>query len=92
VSLRDAKFDEPGNTLTPQERVFWDIIQERKYQDGKWGGALHDDEEMDEDDWLVVIEELIDDTRDYREALVKIAATAVAAIESYDRKAKSGVE
>ena len=72
------------------------IIKERKKQDEQWGGAEHDDTH-NTDDWFGFIEHQIQKykeapTKDRysfyepRERLVKIAALAVAGIESIDRK------
>jgi hypothetical protein len=68
--------------------VYQEIQQERERQDGLWGGPEHDDQHTGHD-WLGFIEsqlERIVDPPSYRERLVKIAALAVAAVESYYRK------
>lgn len=70
-----------------------DVIYERHAQDNEWGGPDHDDE-IYADGWhrilLRHVPFLLDGRAlpraDYRQRLVKIAAVAVAAIESYDRK------
>lgn len=78
--------------------VLNEIQEERNRQDEKWGGAGHDDEH-DHQDWLDFIAERRtelmrcitqeDDrafNRLYRRYMVEIAALAVAAVESHDRK------
>ena len=74
-------------------KIIGDIARERDRQDLQWGGAAHDDEHIPYD-WQGFIEKQCRrlcsgaiPANDYREHLVKIAAIAVAAIESYDRKA-----
>ena len=76
--------------------IYTELKQERKHQDKKWGGPLHDDTH-DEDDWEAFIHErLLGVPRfdgglahdPYRHRMIEIAALAIAAIESYDRKHK----
>jgi hypothetical protein len=72
--------------------IYDDIHDERKRQDELWGGPDHDDNHESED-WAAFIESLAlrlemehfsyDRTR---ELFIHIAALAVAAIESLDRK------
>lgn len=73
----------------PQVKVIDQIIQERKNQDRQWGGPEHDNTH-DKDDWLRFIhyQFICADARDsnLRSRLIKIAALAVAAVESIDRK------
>ena len=83
-----------------QERVVRDIAAERERQDKQWGGPSHDDQHI-EGMWLHVIGNFAHSAESlmtargvippsrraaYRKELVKIAATAVAAIEALDRK------
>jgi hypothetical protein len=76
-------------------RVLSEIADERRRQDELWGGSYHDDEHG-EYEWIDIIDHYVDQARfatrspakDYRTELVKVAALAVAAIESYDRKQK----
>jgi len=77
--------------------VVQDVLAERAAQDRQWGGPAHDDTHAP-DEWLQFIEKQIErasdqiggtddglgDTR-YREALIKVAALAIAAVESLDR-------
>lgn len=83
------------------ENIFEEIKQERARQDEQWGGAEHDDGH-DLHDWSTyILHQLGHRTRAHstpkellahvgkaeaRERLIKIAALAVAAIESIDRK------
>lgn len=71
--------------------VLAEVAEERKYQDTRWGGADHDDVHENEESWLRYITEYAtaqDRAREYnfRKRMVKVAALAVAAIESWDRK------
>lgn len=77
-------------------KILCDIAAERAAQDEQWGGATHDDGHMAHD-WLVFIGQQLKRARaDYaqvggfpapvRARLVKIAALAVAGIESIDRR------
>jgi hypothetical protein len=79
--------------------IFTKIEQEREKQDLQWGGALHDDEHSLED-WIDFIDAQINRAEECestnllcaRERLIKVAALAVAAIESLDRKiSKDGI-
>jgi len=73
----------------PARRSIADILAERKRQDAQWGGPAHDDSHNIWD-WLHFIDLQVGKTRegpiDQRARLVKIAALALAAIESIDRK------
>ncbi len=68
--------------------IFEEIKAERKRQDAQWGGADHDDSHSF-DDWLRYIQRQSERFRsDHKRArFVKIAALAVAALESIDRRA-----
>ncbi len=79
--------------LDPQVKVIAEVIQERKMQDRQWGGASHDDQHQPEE-WFGFIEHQFFCTNflnplDIRERFVKIAAIAVAAAESIDRRIKN---
>lgn len=71
--------------------IFDEIVEERWKQNGKWGGADHDDTH-NANDWQRYIRShaaALTDTqsaREYRKELIQIAALAVAAVESLDRK------
>ena len=77
--------------------VYDEIRMERNRQDEQWGGRAHDDKHLS-DDWLSYIECQLDRVEfydgeepdaNYRQRLIKIAAIAIAAVESLDRlKAK----
>lgn len=75
--------------------VLEDIIKERIKQDAQWGGPSHDDKH-DASDFFGFITDQIEkfqvdeqnaDVCDatYRERMIKIAALAVAAVQSLDR-------
>jgi ABC-type phosphate transport system substrate-binding protein len=71
--------------------VLIDIARERTYQDKKWGGPKHDDTNT-RDDWLnIIANHLWRSTQDgtseqFRKQMVRVAALAVAAIDSEDRR------
>ncbi len=74
------------------ENVIDDILAERALQDKEWGGNEHDDKH-DFYDWRTYLYKQITAASmesgqhdRQRKRLVKIAALAVAAIESMDRK------
>lgn len=77
-------------------KVFSELVLERAVQDAEWGGPAHDDRH-DWYDWrqflykqmTALSMEYNDDRR--RKRFVKIAALAMAAVESIDRKAGDGV-
>ena len=76
--------------MTPALAV--EIEAERTRQDAKWGGADHDDEH-DVADWVYVILGHVSKSRPtpesgpvFRRQMIRVAALAVAAIESCDRK------
>jgi hypothetical protein len=74
----------PGGTLG-------EILDERLRQDSKWGGPSHDDHHTP-DDWEQFIYDRIrrlPSEKPFRHRMIEIAALAIAAVESYDRKAKS---
>lgn len=82
------------NTPSPgpsAEDVFGDVRAERAKQDAQWGGPAHDDQHSDWD-WLRFIQRharLAAATplnEQARYQWVRVAALAVAAIESHDRK------
>lgn len=67
-----------------------DVLRERESQDQKWGGPEHDDTETEEN-WQKYITEYANaqgraETYYFRTRMVKVAALAIAAIESHDRK------
>ena len=73
-------------------QIFNEIEDERLHQDEKWGGPEHDDTHSPEEWWAILFDHcdrLVDSggqaEGDYRERLIKIAAIAVAAIQSWDR-------
>lgn len=74
-----------------QSTVYAEIKVERASQDAKWGGPDHDDEHESED-WFSFIQEHLDRAENpdvYRMQMIRVAALAVAAIESFDRKRAS---
>lgn len=75
-------------------KVIADILAERKCQDKKWGGPEHDDEHT-ADEWVQFIKDHAEAAPHYmrtnaaylaRKAFIRVAALAVAAVESMDRK------
>jgi hypothetical protein len=80
------------NNIT--EAVVADVVAERERQDGKWGGADHDDTH-EITDFVQWIEDYAGWARmmasmgsvgKTRRRLVQVAALAVAAVESMDRR------
>lgn len=71
--------------------VLDEVAAERRRQDQLWGGEAHDDRHTPYD-WFTYLQKQLNRFRvhknwsDKRERLIKIAALAVAAIESGDRK------
>jgi len=74
-------------------RVVLEVANERARQDEIWGGQDHDDEHNTSDfvdfirDRLAVVDGAVD-SKIKRRKLVHVAALAVAAIQSLDRKAR----
>lgn len=81
--------------MNKTEDVLAEIRGERQYQDYLWGGPEHDDKQT-ERNWTDFIVEYLSGlsprTKDkgFRERMVKVAALAVAAIESHDRGVGDG--
>jgi hypothetical protein len=76
--------------MDPQVKIIAQVITERKHQDMQWGGPAHDDQHPIEH-WMGYLLHQLDRIRHQhkdRDALIKIAALAVAAVESLDRKIK----
>lgn len=68
--------------------VFAEVQQERRLQDKRWGGPLHDDQHSRSDFSMFIYERIGGLKRDepYRQRMIEIAALAVAAVESFDRQ------
>jgi hypothetical protein len=69
--------------------ILHEVDDERMRQDRQWGGIKHDDKHTPADWVLFIIAHANKAIRhdNYRERMLKVAALAVAAVESYDRKA-----
>jgi hypothetical protein len=98
VVIDDADYNIVGdiNNEPGKVRAVADILNERTYQDEKWGGPEHDDAETEEN-WQKYITEYANaqgrsESYDFRKRMVKVAALALAAIESVDRKAGPEIE
>lgn len=98
VLVDDTVIEKFLKDLNSSERVFGDILRERAKQDEQWGGPQHDDAHSAED-WerylayqLRAAERIAPgniartQTDEWRERMIKIAALAVAAVQSLDRK------
>lgn len=92
VKLRSTS---DARKATPTERIAFEIVAERKRQDEKWGGAIHDDTHSARD-WKFFRRDREDaithrtsehDILDRRD-LIEIAALAVAQVEVWDRHCK----
>jgi len=70
-----------------------EVIHERQRQDAKWGGPEHDDTHTPAD-WVSLMDDRLaypeqaEGCDEYRKDMVEIAALAIAAIESFDRRDK----
>jgi hypothetical protein len=72
-------------------KVLIDIAQERMEQDKKWGGPEHDDKHGHQDWQNFIAYHTWKATQDgtseqFRKQMVRVAALAVAAIDSEDRR------
>jgi hypothetical protein len=78
----------PGFTRESHQLfIFTEVAQERERQDRQWGGPEHDDEHSVLD-WAQFIAKqfcLVREDANARQRFVKIAALAIAAVESIDR-------
>lgn len=86
--LRQADVVDPPAYIIPS--VLFDIATERGRQDEQWGGPTHDDTHQ-ATAWCDFIENQIRHVRNHeqqRQRFVKIAALAVAAVQSHDRLVK----
>ena len=82
----------PDSGVAP---ALWDVHSERQRQDQKWGGAEHDDQHtvaefvqliQDYAGWARVMDSM-NSPQKARTRLIQVAALAVAAVESLDRRA-----
>ena len=82
----------PDSGVAP---ALWDVHSERQRQDQKWGGAEHDDQHtvaefvqliQDYAGWARVMDSM-NSSQKARTRLIQVAALAVAAAESLDRRA-----
>jgi hypothetical protein len=75
-----------------RSNIFDLIDQERQSQDAQWGGAIHDDShDLSAWHWFISKQLKLTDTRIpeiFEHRMVKVAALAVAAIESSRRQRK----
>jgi hypothetical protein len=86
--------EDHGDTdMTPREIIFREVDRERSTQDALWGGPEWDDEHS-EDGWIALLcrhiglaveDGLAENESRFRKQMVRVAALAVAALESYDR-------
>lgn len=70
--------------------VLAEVVAERDRQDAKWGGPEHDDTHHAFEFFGFISERCALSSLHVRRRLVEIAALAVAALESHDRKEKRG--
>src|SRR5690348_6314119 len=83
------------------QKVLAELVKERAYQDTRWGGKAFDDANT-ERDWAAFILHYLAlgltarlgavPGRPFREAMLKVAALAVAAIEAEDRRHAADAE
>lgn len=74
-------------------KILCDILAERKYQDEMWGTRFDDNNTIN--DWVTHIVKYCGratvfeaDPENQREAMIKVAALAVAALETFDRNGR----
>jgi len=81
----------PRRHPSDDERIWSAIINERRRQDEKWGGSSHDDDHSLAD-WrrYICAHAKRASGDDARRQLVRVAALAVAAIQSIERQAQEG--
>jgi len=84
--------------VTDRSYIYAAIQAERDYQDKKWGGAANDDRNTSYE-WVAWIAAYLTKwlhvsvpPLSFRDCMVKVAALAVAAIESCDRQAVASKE
>lgn len=70
------------------DQVINEVVAERRRQDEKWGGPEHDDQHLTDDFFSLIDARITYNMKisDSRKALIEIAALAVAAVESLDRR------
>lgn len=77
-----------------REAIFREITTERQCQDAIHGGPEHDDT-LDPNDWIAIMARQLGlacndggklQAERYRKQLVRLAATAIAAVEAQDRQ------
>lgn len=82
---------ETGHRVATLIEVLTQVANERDRQDERWGGPGHDDTH-DGQDWVHLVEVRCvkalqaKSGHAYRERMVQVAALAVAAVQSFDRK------
>lgn len=78
--------------MTARDKIFKEIDEERAYQEGKFGTSF--DERNTVNDWVTYIAmyagkaAFAGTEAEARQQLMKVAALAVAAMESFDRNKK----
>lgn len=69
-----------------RDKILLMIAAERQYQDKKYGGIEHD-RTHSANDWIAYISlhagKGVDGGEDFKEAMVRVAALAIAALEAY---------
>lgn len=95
--LTPQLYVEPVFTITtfsaPQANVVQEILRERDYQDELWGAAF--DRQNTNGQWLDMIRDYAYGNGratgyDFRKRMIKVAALALAAVESEDGKVARG--
>lgn len=85
-----ANFHAKLASFKATNRVLEDIMNERARQDAKWGGPEHDDEHTMAEWFSFILARAACPTgyvpKHDRKIAVEMAALAIAAIESFDRK------
>ncbi len=89
----EADLDKAAELVEGMPEIFQAVVAERHAQDLRWGGPQHDDQHTAQD-WHDLLYRLLDevegahrdgDEAEYRRVMVEIAASTVAAVQSFDR-------
>lgn len=83
------EYEETAKRLRKEEAVYDEVSSERDRQDRKWGGRKHDDTHEPEDWERYIMKRIPVESKDdsaFRKRMIQIAALAVAAVQSFDRR------
>ena len=69
-----------------EENFVREVFSERERQDTQWGGRIHDDTHSQEDWFKLINRYMAPHGDDFEVRMIKVAALALAAVESNRRK------